>query len=497
MQLHLTDARYTYPGASQPILDNINTILPSGWTGIIGPNGCGKTTLAKIICKLLPLDGGTLSPSLFSIYCRQETDRVPEGLDDFTMDYSPHAIHLHTQLGVEDDWPWRFETLSHGERKRLQIAVALSRNPDVLAIDEPTNHLDTEARQIITSILADYHGIGLLISHDRQLLDALAHRCLFMEGNTAIMRPGTYSQAFRQAEQERATTLHDRANTQHDLKRIAVEKVRREEEAGRTAARRSGRNLAKHDSDGRERLRLAVISGQDGKAGRISAQMDARVAAAHDKLSSLHVEKRYTADVWMETQPSSRRILLRMNAAAIPLGGARYLHIPDLALGATDHVGICGPNGTGKSTLVKAMMERLDPDIRTLFIPQELDTCSIDGLLLRMHALSAENLGRTMSILAQMGSRPNHLLEGNASSPGELMKFMLADGMLNHPQIIVMDEPTNHLDITSIEALQRILTNCPCALVLVSHDEALLQATTQICWKLAETTTGETKLEVS
>jgi len=497
MQLHLTDARYTYPGASRPILDRITTTLPSGWTGIIGANGCGKTTFAKIACRLLSLDGGALSPSLFSIYCRQETDRAPEGLDDFAMDYSPQAIRLRTQLDIEDDWPWRFENLSHGERKRLQIAVALAHDPDVLAIDEPTNHLDVEARKIITNALAGYRGIGILISHDRQLLDALVHRCLFMNGQTAVMRPGTYSQASRQAEQERETTVRNRESTQRELKRMATEKARRAEEAGRTAARRSGRKLAKHDSDGRERLRLAVISGQDGKASRISAQMDARVAATHTKLSNLHVEKRYAADVWMETQPSPRKILLRMNAATIPLGDSRHLHIPNLALGNTDHVGIRGSNGTGKSTLVKAMMERIAPDIRTLSIPQELDSNHVTRLIRRMHAMPDEELGRTISIIAQMGSQPDRLLEGHASSPGELRKFMLANGMLDHPQLIVMDEPTNHLDITSIEALQRILVDCPCALVLVSHDSTLLQATTQICWSLAKTPSGETELEVS
>jgi len=225
--------------------------------------------------------------------------------------------------------------------------------------------------------------------------------------------------------------------------------------------------------------------------------MDTRVVAARDRLSSLYVEKRYTADIWMETQPASRKTLLRMDEATIPLGNARVLRIRQLALDATDHVGICGPNGTGKSTLIQAMMERFDSKMRVLYIPQELDADRIDRLLHHMRALSDQNLGRVMSIIAQMGSQPDRLLEGSAGSPGELRKLMLADGMLKRPQIIVMDEPTNHLDITSIEALQRILTDCPCALVLVSHDEALLQATTQIRWKLAKTPAGETELEVS
>lgn len=497
MQLHLTDALYTYPGASQPIINRMTVTFPSGWTGIVGANGSGKTTLARIACGLLSLDGGTLSPSLCSAYCRQETDQAPEGLHDFMSDYSKLAIRLRIQLGIEDDWPWRFETLSHGERRRLQIAVALSRRLDVLAIDEPTNHLDAEARHVITDVLAGYRGVGLLISHDRQLLDALSRRCLFMDGRTAIMRPGGYSRAFDQAERERETMARERKAAQRELKRIVAEKARRAEEAGRAAARRSGHDLAKHDSDGRERLRLAVISGQDGKTGRLSAQMDAHVMAAQDRLSSLHVEKRYSADVWIETKPSPRKTLLRMGATTMAMGDARHLRLPSLVLGNTDHVGVCGPNGTGKSTLVQAMVERIDSDVRTLYLPQELDENDIARLLRQMHTLPAGDLGRMMSIVAQMGSKPDRLMEGCADSPGELRKLMLAGGMLGHPQLIVMDEPTNHLDIVSIEALQRILAECPCVLVLVSHDEVLLQATTQIRWSLERTSSGETKLVVS
>jgi macrolide transport system ATP-binding/permease protein len=153
-------------------------------------------------------------------------------------------------LGIEDGWPWRFETLSHGARKRLQIAVALTSNPDVLAIDEPTNHLDAGARQLIMSTLAEYRGIGILISHDRQLLDALVHQCLFMAESGAVMRPGTYSRASHQAEQERKAMMHERADAKRELGRVAAEKARRADEAGRATARRSGRNLAEHDSDG-------------------------------------------------------------------------------------------------------------------------------------------------------------------------------------------------------------------------------------------------------
>lgn len=498
MQLHLTDVSYTYPEASEPIFHQITTTFPTGWTGIIGANGCGKTTLAKLVCGLLMPEKGNLTPSLFSVYCQQETVHEPEGLEDFSVDYSTHAIELRSSLGIEDDWPWRFGALSHGERKRMQVAIALAKEPDVLVVDEPTNHLDSEARRTIADALERYSGIGILVSHDRLLLDGLVDRCLFMEARGVVMRPGTYSEASAQSELERKASLRAREDAKRELARVSAEKAQRAEEAGRADARRSGRTLARHDSDGRERLRLAVVSGQDGRRGQISAQMDSRIAAAELRLSSSQVEKRYTGDIWIETVPSPRKTLVRVQATSLLLGEHRLLCIPDLVVGNADHIALVGANGSGKTTLMKAMIEHIASDIRVLSIPQELDKMQAGRLAERIRSLPGEALGRVMSIVAQMGSCPDRLMEGETSSPGELRKFMVAEGMLGRPELILMDEPTNHMDVVSVEALQRILAACPCALVLISHDEEFVQATTSTRWSFRPgVRRGETVLDIS
>lgn len=498
MQLHLTDVSYTYPEASEPIFHQITTTFPTGWTGIIGANGCGKTTLAKLVCGLLMPEKGNLTPSLFSVYCPQGTELAPEGLEDFSVDYSTYAIELRSSLGIEDDWFWRFGTLSHGERKRLQVAIALAREPDVLVVDEPTNHLDSEACSIIADALERYPGIGILVSHDRLLLDGLVDRCLFMEAGGAVMRPGTYSEASAQSELERKASLRAREDAKRELARVSAEKAQRAEEAGRADARRSGRTLARHDSDGRERLRLAVVSGQDGRRGQISAQMDSRIAAAKLKLSSSQVEKRYTGDIWMETVPSPRKTLISVQAASLPLGEHRTLCIPGLVVGNTDHIALVGANGSGKTTLMKAMVDDIASDIRVLYIPQELAETQVRRLADHRRSLPGGVLGRVMSIVAQMGSCPDRLMEGETNSPGELRKFMIAEGMLGRPEIVLMDEPTNHMDVVSVEALQRILAACPCALVLISHDEEFVQATTSVRWSFRPNLRGgETMLCIS
>lgn len=173
MQLSLQHLTYTYPSCADPVLRDVSATLPCGWTGLVGDNGCGKSTLARVACGRLAPGSGAVAPRLFSIYCEQDATAAPDSLYDFAVAYDRDAVALRCDLGVEEDWPWRYETLSCGQQKRLQVACALWQRPDVLVMDEPTNHVDAPTREAVTAALARFKGVGLLISHDRALLDAL------------------------------------------------------------------------------------------------------------------------------------------------------------------------------------------------------------------------------------------------------------------------------------------------------------------------------------
>ena len=182
--LTLTNIVFTYPGTSEPLLDGIDVTFARGWTAVLGDNGIGKTTLAKLAIGRLSPDAGRISPTpnrLHTGYCPQNTDETPENLEDFACDWSPQAMEIRRELGIGDDWPWRPGTLSGGEAKRLQIACALATDPDVLVLDEPTNHVDRPTRERIIAALRSYDGIGILVSHDVALIDAVASSCALFE----------------------------------------------------------------------------------------------------------------------------------------------------------------------------------------------------------------------------------------------------------------------------------------------------------------------------
>ena len=513
MQLNLSNIEYTYPLAVEPTIRNVTATLPAGWTGFVGDNGSGKTTLARVVCGLLRSDAGVVSPSLFSTYCAQSTEEPPSNLEDFAVAYDRAAIQLRNELSIGDDWPWRYDTLSCGQQKRLQVACALWSAPDVLVVDEPTNHVDASTRQALFTALSKFKGVGVLISHDRELLDALCSQCLFIANGTATMRPGGYSQASSQVALERSSAIHAREIVQKEKARTEREAQRRREEASRVQARRSGKGIAKNDSDARAKKRHYIVSGQDGKAGKLSARMQDRLEKAEDDVADSKVEKRYDVHVWLDAEPSKRKVLFRMEPGRISVGES-LLSLPALFIGNTDHIGLVGDNGSGKTTLVKKIIASISADTssidtslidtsfmdvtantgcadtRVLYIPQEPDVLQKEKTLKKMRELSSAQRGQVLSIVAQLNSDPDCILEGDTVSPGEMRKLMLALGILESPELLVMDEPTNYLDLGSTEALERLLSVYPGALLLVSHDASLVSSATSTTWRIRKSEDG-------
>lgn len=483
MQLTLSGIRYTYPSALEPILNNVTISFAEGWTGLLGDNGCGKTTLAKIACGLIAPDAGSVSPSLVCLYCAQETEDAPEALYDFASDFGREARMLRDALGLEDDMAWSYDALSFGERKKLQVACALWQRPDVLVLDEPTNHIDHDARERIAALLKGFRGIGILISHDRELLDEVAVRCASFEPGGIVVRPGGYSAAHVQAELERTSLVRERRAAKDELAKLAAEKAERSREAERAQARRSKRHLDPKDKSAKAKIDLAIYTGQDGARGKLSVQMDARVQAAERRVAAAFVHKRYDGDLWVDAEPSPRKVVAHIEATSIPCG-AGTLDIPELFVGNRDHIGIVGPNGAGKSTLLAYVASRLANDLAVLNMPQELSAEERARVIDGVRALAPAERGRVLSTVAQLNSDPDRILEGAKTSPGELRKLMLAAGLLERPVLIIMDEPTNHLDLHSTEALERALADYPGALLLVSHDRVFLEGCTNAIWEV-------------
>ena len=492
MQLNLTHISYTYPGTASPAIEDVSATFPSGWTGIIGDNGCGKSTLARIAARAITPDSGTVSPSLFASYCQQDSTQEPDDLFDLASDWGKEAQRARALLRIEDDWFWRYDTLSGGQQKRIQIACALYAQPDILIMDEPTNDLDAATRDIVKEALASFSGIGILISHDRDLLDSLVGQSLMCEGARWTMRPGGYSTSIVHGAWEGASAMRDREQASREAKRLKAEAQRRSEEAARQKGKRSKRGLSKKDSDAREKIGRAIVSGKDGVAGRLSSKMSGRLAKAEAELSKKTVSKRYDHRIGEFGVTARSSCVAHLEASRLS-AGEFSIDVPELWISPTDHVVLTGANGTGKSLVVRSIIESVPDNVKVAYVPQDVGPEERERALRHLRDQDQETKGRILSIVARLNSDPDRLLDGDDLSPGELRKLMLAEQLVTIPNFLVLDEPTNHLDVGSIEALQEMLSGFSGALLLVTHDRQLSEAVTQIGW---ETIQGESLMRL-
>ncbi len=476
---------FAYPSAAEPLFSDLCLHVPCGWSGVVGANGAGKTTLLRLAAGQLEPDSGVVEAPPLAVYCPQRADDMPSQLQDLIDAEAKSARNIREMLGVEPDWLGRWGTLSQGERKRAQIAVALWLEPDVLAIDEPTNHLDAYARNVLAASLRSFEKVGLLVSHDRDLLDSLCGQCVFVDPPDVTVRPGGVTKGMEIAEIDGQAARRQHEQDKRAYKRIKREATRRQQLAAQAQRRRSKRGLAIKDHDAREKKNRARVSGKDGVGGRLRRQLSGQLARARRKSETTRGKKEYELGIWLPGSTSKRNTLVELPAGSIALGRRRQLRYPDLTIRPTDRIALTGANGSGKSTLVRRLVGALDvPPEQLTYVPQEIDAGRSRDLLDRARQLAGSQLGHLMTIVSRLGSRPDRLLASAEPSPGETRKLVLALGMVRTPHIIIMDEPTNHMDLPSIEALEAALADCPCSLLLVSHDERFLRRLTRIAWHI-------------
>jgi ATPase subunit of ABC transporter with duplicated ATPase domains len=482
--LSFNSVEFTYPSQINPALREAAFELAPGWTGITGENGAGKTTLLLLATgRLQPGAGHILRPQ-DSLYCPQRADEMPESWEDLLFAGDNAAGRLMDRLGIEADWPYRWETLSYGERKRFQVAAALWRSPAMLAMDEPTNHLDAESGTLVREALKTYPGIGLLVSHDRALLDSLCGNCLFLRDGTVTLRPGGVSRGLAEEERERAEQRSARKKLRDEEDRLTAEADRRRRAVEGSRNRLSKGRLDPNDRDGRGKINLARLSGKDKSAADLYKRMKNRAEKTEAALDRAANPQERKTGVTLRGERSRGDRLFFLEAGTIPLGEGRSLSFPDLILRPEDRIALTGPNGSGKSTLIRRVLSLVSAPL--LYLPQELSPeesrRALDSLLGETEAAR----GTILSGFSRLGSDPRLLFRSALPSPGEIRKLLIARELLANPALILMDEPTNHLDPVSVELLEAALAGYAGALLLASHDELFVSRLAGREWRIAK-----------
>ena len=473
--IHLSEIALTYGG--NPVFEDMGMVVHTGdRVSLVGRNGSGKSTLMKVMAGLVEADAGqrVVSPGASVGYMEQDPDlSLFQTLGDYALsgllDGETHMVEIAAAgLKFNPDRP--VKTASGGERRRAALAKLMAENPELMLLDEPTNHLDIEAIAWLETTLRQSKNSFVVISHDRAFLNALTRATLWIDRGVVRRQ----ERGFSEFETWRDKTWAEEDDQRHKLKR----KIKAE-----------------------SRWAVEGISARRKRnQGRVRALNDLRAERASQ------IKRQTTAAmVFASGQKSGAKVIEAKNLN-LSFDGLFMLKDFSLQIQRKDRVAFVGPNGVGKTTLIRTLLGEQPVDSGTLKLGTNLKIAVFDQARAQLDPTKTlwESLtndpkmgvtGRSDQIMVR--GTPKHVVgylkeflfaEDQARAPvkslsgGEKARLLLARLMAQESNLLVLDEPTNDLDIETLDLLQDVLGDYDGTVLLVSHDRDFLDrvATTTV-----------------
>ncbi|MBO5606450.1 MAG: ABC-F family ATP-binding cassette domain-containing protein [Treponema sp.] len=503
MLLQIEGLYFSYQSSRTNIFEDFSLQLYEGWTCLAGSNGCGKSTLLKLIAGILHPDGGKIfaggtGSSVDTVYCPQETSQIPENIYSVFWSDDNEIRRFFSMLHISEEMIERYDSLSGGEKKRIQIACALAEKPEILLLDEPTNHLDEKTVEMIFQTLSLFMGIGIMVSHDRSIADSLCAHTVYLYNESKAVSGGrdctvceVYQGGLSKALELREQNADDSRNRWNRLdSKAALEKDRSRRlaiENEKAKSRLSKRKIDPKDHDGQRKIDVARICGKDRSTGDAKARIENQIKRTEDARDSIQKSLKRKEGFSIESSGFCKSIVIEekdliaeSSSNGIVKGGSYKLHVPRLEISPGEKISLTGQNGSGKSLFIKHVIGALEKSDRmkeAMYLPQEISEEEKKRVLEEFNNLEDDERGDVLSTLYRLGSEVESIQEGNLS-PGELRKLMISLAVQKPLSLLILDEPTNHMDVTSVLALENALSSLSCSMLIVSHDKAFLSKVT-------------------
>ncbi len=456
---------------SEPLLDNVNLQIQEGEKiSLLGRNGCGKSTMMRLINGSHEPDGGMLvhDKNMRTALLTQEVPAdisgtiasvLETGIEDDNSETHHSEQEKHRQVErilslLTLNGGLNFETLSAGMKRRVLLGRALVNDPDILLLDEPTNHLDIESISWLEDFLARYQKTLFFVTHDRTFMKKIANRIIELDRGRLFDWKCDYQTFLKR--KEAWLDSEESQNAEFD-KRLAREEAW---------------------------IRKGIKARRTRNEGRVRALEQMRKERAERR------ERTGSARIGIQEAETSGKLVIEAKNISFSYGENKIIENFSTRILRGDKIGIIGPNGCGKSTLVKLLLEKLTSDGGTIKLGTKIEEAYFDQLrdrldenrTVRQNVTDGNEIiefnGGTKHVIGYLQDflfTPDRAdVKVEVLSGGEKNRLLLAK-LFTHPaNLLILDEPTNDLDIETMELLEELLVEYSGTLLLISHDRTFL-----------------------
>jgi len=492
-QIQVNDLTFSYDGSADDVLKDVTFSIDTDWKlGLIGRNGKGKTTLLNLFMGKYDYRGSIKSGTRFDYFPYQVSGSdLCKNTADLIAEWKPsielwQVLIQMNELKMDPECLYRaFGTLSFGERTRVMLAVLFAAENEFLLIDEPTNHLDTEARTIVKEYLASKSGF-ILVSHDRDLLDKVCDHVLVLNRSTIEVQSGNFSTWWEN--KERKDAFQQAENEKH-LKEIGKLK---------SAADRSSRWADKNENS---KIGFDPVKEHDRSLstrayiGSKTKKMQARVKSYEQRIDREIEEKEgllqdieRVYDLKIEPLRFHKEVLVSARDLSLKYEDAEKELFSGLRFQVKrgERVVLSGDNGCGKSSILKAIMQKSGcwEETPELLISGQLDiatgmtisyvnqdTSFLTGPLKKYIKEKGLNETLFLTVLRQLDfGREQFVKNMEDFSEGQKKKVLIASSLITPAHLYIWDEPLNFIDVFSRMQIEKLIVQYKPTMLLVEHD---------------------------